>query len=288
MPKRTYASSETFSASADLANFGPQDIASAQPFWKISDERGREIVGGELGSLTAPTGKLSPLGSISTALAKAVSPGKLTVTVGLKGTEVFNEWNIWVYPDAPLPPPPAGAVVSTAWDDATKAALAEGKTVLLLPEKNIPTNSLAGSFLPTFWSPVWFPKRTPKTMSILCNPQHPLFAQFPTEFYSDWQWYDLQQHSRSMILDDTPVDFRPLVQVIDNFARNHKLGSIFEARVGSGKLLVCSIDVKSDLANRPAARQLARSLYAYIGSDQFNPTHELNFKILETLFRPEQ
>ena len=27
-----------------------------------------------------------------------------------------------------------------------------------------------------------------------------------------------------MILDDTPAEFRPIVQVIDNFARNHKLG----------------------------------------------------------------
>ena len=88
-------------------------------------------------------------------------------------------------------------------------------------------------------------------MSILCDPKHPLFAQFPTEFYSNWQWYDLIQNSRSLILDDTPADFRPLVQVIDNFARNHKLGSVFEARVGKGKLLVCAIDLTSELADVP-------------------------------------
>ena len=158
--------------------------------------------------------------------------------------------------------------------------------MLLLPANKWLQNSLGGRFLPTFWSPVWFPTQRPDTMSILCDPQHPLFAQFPTEFYSDWQWYDLQQNSHSLILDDTPADFRPLVQVIDNFARNHKLGSVFEARVGKGKLLVCSIDMAANLAERPAARQFARSLYAYLASSDFNPQAELASTTLDRLFAP--
>jgi hypothetical protein len=284
MPKRTYTANETFSATADLANYGAQDIADAKPFWKISDKHGKEIAGGELGSLSAPTGKLLPLGTISAALAKAPAPCKLTVTVGLKGTKVSNGWAIWVYPDETAPQPPAGVVVSTAWDKATKAALADGKSVLLLPAKKFNRHSLGGSFLPTFWSPVWFPQQQPDTMGILCEPKHPLFAQFPTDFYSDWQWYDLMQNSRPMILDDTPADFRPLVQVIDNFARNHKLGTVFEARVGKGEVLVCSIDITANLADRPAARQFAQSLYAYLGSAAFNPKAELAADTLDQLF----
>lgn len=284
MSKRTYTANETFSATAELANYGAQDIAGAKSFWKISDEHGKEIASGELDSLAAPTGKLSPLGTITALLAKAPAPYKLTVTVGLKGTKISNGWNIWVYPDEPAPQPPAGVVVSTAWDEATKAALADGKTVLLLPAKKFLRNSLGGSFLPTFWSPVWFAAQHPDTMSILCEPKHPLFAQFPTDFYSDWQWYDLMQNSRPLILDDTPADFRPLVQVIDNFARNHKLGTVFEARVGRGKILVCSIDITSNLASRPAARQFAKSLYTYLGSAAFNPKLKLTADILDYLF----
>ena len=45
------------------------------------------------------------------------------------------------------------------------------------------------------------------------------------------------------MLDDTPADYRPTVQVIDNFARNHKLGVVFEGRVGKGQLLVCGFDL---------------------------------------------
>jgi hypothetical protein len=33
------------------------------------------------------------------------------------------------------------------------------------------------------------------------------------------------------------------VQVIDNFERNHKLGLVREAKIGEGKLLVCSGDL---------------------------------------------
>ncbi len=101
-----------------------------------------------------------------------------------------------------------------------------------------------GSFLPVFWSPVWFPTQKPNTMGILCDPKHPALARFPTEFYSNWQWYDLLNRSRTLILDDTPPAFRPIVEVIDNFARNHKLGVLWETRVGEGPL--------AGLRHRPA------------------------------------
>ena len=118
---------------------------------------------------------------------------------------------------------------------------------------------------------------------MLCDPQHPLFARFPTEFHTDWQWYDLLNHSQALILDDTPAAFRPLVQIIDNFARNHKLGSVFETRVGPGRLLVCAFDLSDNLEKRPAARQFAESLYAYLDSDDFHPPDELNMAVLDNL-----
>ncbi len=62
------------------------------------------------------------------------------------------------------------------------------------------------------------------------------------------------KNSRPIILDATPAGYRPIVQVIDNFTRNHKLGLIFETRVGKGKLLVCAIDLLSlqELPRGPA------------------------------------
>jgi hypothetical protein len=284
MQKRTFTTDETFAAEAEVAHFGPKEIANAQPVWSIRDEKGREVASGSLATLTVRTGKLTPLGAFSASLAEAPAPAKLTVTVSLAGTAFANEWDIWVYPAGGPAMAPADVVIARRWDDATKTALANGKKVILFPEVVNPTQSLPGRFLPVFWSPIWFPKQQPNTMGILCDPKHPALAQFPTEFYSNWQWYDLLQNSRSVNLNDTPASFRPIVEVIDNFARNNKLGNLFEARVGGGRLMVCTIDLPRLAGRQPAAKQLMRSLYAYAGSGSFLPSEKLETTLLDKLF----
>lgn len=172
-------------------------------------------------------------------------------------------------------------------------------------------NAIAGSFMPTFWNLQLFNQIG--TLGILCDPRHPAFAGFPTEKHSDWQWADLlgnfsgansfasafgseqlgidirnragdvQHRSKAFILTETPPDYRPILQVIDNQERNAKLGSLFETRVGPGKLLVCGIDLDTDLAKRPAARQLRKSLLDYCASGKFAPTHELPGSLLTRL-----
>ncbi len=285
MPKRTYSADEPFEATADLAHYGPADLAEARPVWRISDEQGREVAAGALPALKAPTGRLSLLGSINASLAQAHAPCKLKVSVALQGTEFANEWEIWVYPAAARPEAPDGVVICEKWDQA-KSALAEGRKVVFFAYSANTQESLRGRFLPVFWSPVWFPSQRPNTMGILCDPAQPLLAQFPTEFYSNWQWYDLMQHSRLFVLDDTPAECRPLVEVIDNFARNHKLGLVFEGRAGGGQLLVCGLDLPHMGAD-PAARQMLASLYAYAGSPAFNPAQTLDAGLLERLFVPK-
>jgi hypothetical protein len=280
--KRTYTVDETIAAAVDVANFGPVDLKAAKPQWKIADPHGRTIAADALPVQDVPTGKLTSLGQFTAPLAKSPSPCKLNITVSLAGTDFSNHWDIWVYPTGPAPQPPNDVLVARAWDAKTKAALSAGKKVLLLTG-NKSRNSLPGSFLPVFWSPVWFPTQIPNTSGMLCDPMHPLFAHFPTEFHTNWQWYDVLNHSRALILDDTPATFRPLVQVIDNFARNHKLGSVFETRVGPGRLLVCAIDVSPEAQRQPAVRQFVKSLYAYLDSDAFTPSDELSATVLDNL-----
>ena len=285
LPKRTYTSDEPLAATADLAHFGPADLENARPVWMIRDARGQEIASGKLPSLTAKTGKLTSLGAINASLAKAAAPCKLTVSVAVEGTGFINDWNIWVYPNNGAPQPPAGTVVCQKWD-AAKAALAEGKKVVFFAYSGHSPQSMPGRFLPVFWSPVWFPNQKPNTMGLLCDPSHPLLAQFPTDFYSDWQWYELMQRSRLFILDEAPAAYRPTLQVIDNFERNHKLGVVFEGRVGKGQLLVCGFDLPG-MPKDPAARQMLASLYSYVGSAAFQPSQDLSDDLLEQLFVPK-
>jgi hypothetical protein len=289
LKKRTFTADEPLTAAVEIAQFGPRDLPKSQPVWAISDGQGHVIASGELPQIDLPTGKLTSLGQINASLAKAETPCKLNLTVLLKGTEWANDWDIWVYrPPAPISPISLKTAIVSHWADA-KAALAAGKKVLFLPAAGEKfANALPGKFLPVFWSPIWFPTQVPNTMGILCDPQHPALACFPTEFYSNWQWWDLLNDSQSMILDATPAGFRPIVQVIDNFGRNHKLGNLFEARVGKGRLLVCTINLPPMYTGvgSPAARQLLYSIYAYACSDRFQPASELDVKTLDALFAP--
>jgi hypothetical protein len=231
MPKRVYTIDEPFKATAEIAHFGPADLPNAKPMWAIRDQQGREVASGRWAVLNVPTGKLTGLGGIEASLDKAPAPGTLTVTVWLAGTKFANDWKIWVYPAMVAPRAPADVVVCKKWDEAKKS-LADEKKVIFFPNATNPAQSMRGRFLPVFWSPVWFPNQKPNTIGLLCNSRHPLLAQFPTECHSDWQWFHLMQHSWLFSLDGTPADYRPVVQVIDNFARNHKLGVVFEGRVG--------------------------------------------------------
>ena len=282
MPKRTYTVDEAFTATAEVSHFGPGDLGNVEPVWSISDEHGREVASGKLASVSVPVGSLTSLGSISTSLQKANVPGKLIVSLSVGGFS--NDWEIWVYPSTHTADPPSNVTIARAWDKDTQSALAAGKSVILFPKKTNRHLSLKGSFLPVFWSPIWFPSQQPNANGILCDPRHPIFGQFPTDLYSNWQWWDLLNNSRTLVLDDTPPEFRPIVQVVDNFARNHKLGNLFEAQVGPGKLLVCSMDLPGLAGRQPAANQLLKSIYAYAGSPAFRPAHSLEPVALERLF----
>jgi hypothetical protein len=166
--------------------------------------------------------------------------------------------------------------------------LAVGKRVLLLPLPNQLRHSIPGFFAGDFWCyPMFKRGQPPGTLGLLCNPRHPALAQFPTAMHSDWQWFHLVTNSCALILDDTPASFRPIVQVIDNFdqARNHKLGMIFETKVGSGHLLVCCSDLPG-MADRPEARQLLASLLQYAASPQFAPAEMLSTETLDNLLAP--
>jgi hypothetical protein len=115
-----------------------------------------------------------------------------------------------------------------------------------------------------------------QTLGLLCNPKHPALAKFPTESFQDWQWDEIVSRAQGTVLDALPSELRPIVQVIDDWNTNRRLGLVWECRVGRGKLLVCSADLSKDLEKRPAARQLRESLVSYMAGKRFNPKVEVS------------
>jgi hypothetical protein len=146
-------------------------------------------------------------------------------------------------------------------------------------------HSIAGTFLSDFWCYTMFKRYNPPgTLGMLCDPSHPALADFPTEFHSNWQWWPLLRNGCAMVLDELPPGLRPIVHVIDNFERNQRLGVLFECRVGSGKLLVCSCNLM-DQQNKPEARQFLASLLKYAGSEKFQPAIAVSASHLQGLFK---
>jgi hypothetical protein len=286
--KRTYTQNERLAASVDLSHFGPLDLPNAEARWTVTHENGACMASGTLPVRSVKTGELSQLGSFSIGFAEVQEAAKLTINVSLTGTDVSNEWDIWVYRNqANWNWNSRDVLVLDSWGDAAKAALADGKEVVLFPRSLRPANTLKGSFKSVFWSPIWF-NRDPSTMGLLVNPDHPLFDEFPTDIYSNWQWYSLIEGSQSIILDSCPSTYRPLVQVIDNLARNHRLGTVFEATVGNGRLMVCTLNLNREAPEKqtPEQRSFMASISAYVSSPLFAPKQQLDARTLDGILNP--
>jgi hypothetical protein len=174
-------------------------------------------------------------------------------------------------------------------DKTAEKILSEGGSVLLLTYGKVSENSgakVAIGFSSIFWNTAWTGNQPPHTLGILCNPEHPLFRDFPTEYHSNWQWWDPVTHSQAMILDGYPSDLKPLIQPIDTWFENRRLALAFEAKCGNGRLMVCSINMKDSLDQRPVTKQLLSSMLNYMNSDLFSPNVETKLdKIKEIITR---
>jgi hypothetical protein len=268
--KRAWMTGETLSAEIEVAHFGPAPFQRATARWKVLDDDGKAVAEGEFPAGPIPLGQGLSLGRVSVDLAKFAAPGAYRLVVGLEGTPFENDWGFWVYPEeAPAAAPP-DVLVTPVLAQAALARLDAGGKVLLLGPALSRAHPRLG-FEPIFWNRYMFNTQERQTLGLLCNPQHPALARFPTRFYQDWQWNDILSGARAMALDDLPKDLRPLVQVIDDWNSNRKLGLVFECSVGPGRLLVCSADLANNLRQRPAARQLRQSLLAYMAGKDFSP-----------------
>ena len=276
--KRVFTTGEHLTADLDVAHFGPAALTGTTADWKLVGDDGRAIASGRSDSRTIPVGSTSSIGHIDLDLGPVPAPARYKLVVALSGTKFENDWDVWIYPTAlqVSAPAPANITVVQQLNAATQATLEAGGTVLLTisPDKVKPDpvkGKIALGFSSIFWNTAWTNGQAPHTLGILCNPQHPAFTTFPTDFHSNWQWWYPITHASAMILDGLPAELHPVVQVIDDWVTNRKLGLVFEARLGQGRLLVTSIALNDPVLD-PVRRQLRASLLGYMAGPQFKPT----------------
>jgi hypothetical protein len=274
---------ETFCARLSVAHYGPKPLPATVALWNIQDAAGREVASGSLAPVDLPTGNTTNLGVIQWPLESIKQAGAYKLTISLKGTPFANDWDFWVYPQQLEMPVADDVIVADSINEEASKALDAGKKILFISPGNADGRfSVPNNFLPVFWSFTWFPNQK-ATLGLLCDPNHPALIDFPTDFHGNWQWWEVANKSRAFILNGTAVDFLPIVQVIDDYHRNHKLGAIVEARVGQSKIILCGMDIQNDLDSRPVARQLRYSLLKYMSSPAFNPQYSIDPEMLQNL-----
>ncbi|MBI5396625.1 MAG: discoidin domain-containing protein [Verrucomicrobia bacterium] len=229
----------------------------------------------EMGSAATSAAPVGALVDRNPAAGRVSGEGAGHGTRGRVRSPFENDWDVWVYPPkTDMQPSQDVKIVDDLNADALAALDAGGKVLLMIPPKrvkNAAKDKVVLGFSSIFWNTAWTRRQPPTTLGILCDPKHPALADFPTDYHSNWQWWYLVSRAGAMILDDLPRELKPIVHVIDDWFTARKLGLVFEAKLGKGKLLVCSVDLKEDLDENPVARQMRSSLLRYMASDRFNP-----------------
>lgn len=286
-PQRIYYASDSLVVPVEIAHFGAYVLDGVSPTWTITDPDGATFASGTLPATRVPIGNGYGLGTITADLQSVDVATRLNLrlTVG----NASNDWNFWVYPDKLPTSDTEDILLTRRLDPRTLRHLESGGSAILQIGRT-ELDSLAGSsielgFSSIFWNTSWTKGQSPHTLGILCNPAHPALGDFPTDYHSDWQWWEPLHGSAAIVLDGLDPDIKPIVRIIDDWFENRRTALLFEVRVGGGKLIVSGVDLETDLEHRPVVRQLRYSLEQYMRSPGFTPQVEEGIAALVTLFK---
>ena len=286
--KFCFEDGEKIQAKVKVANYGGSSLYGKKLKWKIGDAEG------VMNIFTYDEGLLD-VGVLDEEIS-ADKPTKLNVSLNIEGTEARNSYELWVYPKKALEK--KGVIIAKDLNQEVVKVLEKGGKVLWMPTAsshfvaaddtlsqadNATPYTVGGLFQTDYWNYRMFKticennkkKVSPGTLGILTNPEHPIFKGFPTEMHTNWQWFPVIKESHPLVLDNFAKDYRPIVQVIDNIERNHKLGLVMEWKVGAGKLLVCMSDLEK-AAKYPEGKAFYQSVIDYMRSADFNPSSEIS------------
>lgn len=240
---------------------------------------------------------------------------KIKLTVG---GEIYsdNEWTLWVYEKnlekrgyKDFVSCDNGETVIT--DDMKKAfdALSKGKKVCLVyrsewtrhrRDENIKNPGYAFKASWNRFKPVIWDRGT--NFGGLNDKQTLNKYGFVCEDYYDFNYSELSEDCDKIILDDFPVKVKKLISGIDKSSRDRfdaykdaynlpelmpdrtlrDFGYLFEVKVGSGKLLVCGLNLTGLDENEPSSVAMARFITDYISGNDFNPENEISLEELKS------
>lgn len=290
LPKFIYTNNESIVGQVEIAHYGAQPLDVKTTLWQLFSAKGKEIVSGTLSHDQIKIGNCIKLGELNIPLGIIKEPSQLTLKI--KTGKFENSWNIWCYPTTAgnqINDEGDSIIMTDKLDNKTIKALNNGGKVLLSLKKGSLSKELGGDieigFSSIFWNTAWTLGQAPHTLGILCNPKHPALKLFPTDYHSDYQWWDAMSHSGAIEIAKISPKIKPIVRVIDDWFSNRPLGLIFEAKVGKGSLIVSGIDFWTDMDKRIEAKQLLQSLKSYMAGASFQPQTQLSIEDMNKLIQ---
>ena len=257
MPKSTFTSHEHLTIPVMLVHFGKQNLAG-QVQWQLAGKSWR--ASGRLAEKAVSCGERAIVGHITLTLPTVHTADVMTLTLSF--CSVTSTYRLWVYPDLPLYCPESVMVCDRLSDDAFRH-LSKGRSVFLSPT-HLPSG-IPCHFSPDFWNVCSFVTQS-GTMGQYIDDAHPIFRTFPTDSYTNWQWWPMANQYALQL----PQGIKPIVAVLDTLLKMRHLGSLFECRCFGGKVMVSSMRL-SLLRQYPEARALEQAIYTYMDSPDFEP-----------------
>ena len=283
-PKFVYSNSDTLRVPIEAYNALWGNITDVPVNYLITDDSLRICSEKLLPPIDIPIGKCHELGVVEFPLNSFSKPTRLTLTVQVS-KDVKNHWDFWVYPET-YEQPAHLPYISSSLDAEAMHILRSGGTVLLTAAGKVTLGSdVKQTYLPVFWNTSWFKMRPPHTTGAYIEKDHPLFKYgFPTDNWSNLNWWELLNKAQVMNLMELPPDYQPPIQPIDTWHVSRKLGMLIEANVLNGRLLMTTMDISSDLDHRIVARQMRQAILRYMASDDFRPVITLSPEIIRHFF----
>lgn len=279
--------------------FGSGPMAEGRLYWYLSDQDNKIYKREEIILHDVKNGIPVQLPQMEIIIPQISRPSKMTVHARLSGGEyeIENSWDLWVFPENRtmlydgriyadavitgkfggkykfLMPPgknndndgnnegnnDGSLRVVSEIDSTTLDFLVKGGRVILIgtrPFDTLPVKfqiSLAGRTIGNH-------------ATVIEN--HPLIDKFPHDGYCDWQFFSMFEGGYSVVFNELNTTFNPILEVVGTYKYVHKQAAVFEANVGSGRLLVCTLNIDSA---DPAGAYLLDKMLEYACSDDFHP-----------------
>lgn len=266
----TYEENQTFNATVSLTYYGAISPEGKDFSWHISDENDNTLSCGQHTIHVSDDKNYIDICNISVALPPCESPERLTLTLKSQELSTENSYEIYVFPKTKLPNLNDFYIFSELNSEA-KQALEKGKRILVVRDPQQVKNTIKGCYCTDFWCYPMFRSISQSmnkpepigTMGLLIQNDHPALEKFPCRKYTTPQWWEIVTNSCSEILDNDSEDKNIIIQTIDNFERNHRLGLLYEYQHGNGQVVVLNCDTEK-LIQSIEGRQFLKSLLNYI------------------------